>query len=226
MKIPSTPEELVEALTLVSETSKDVAPEDFRYVLYVRKSTDDKDKQVRSLKDQIAECREFAEDQNIRVVKIIQESESAKQPDIRPGFRKMLEDIKAGVYDGILAWHPDRLARNFIDGGLIIDLLQRGVLKSIQTYEKEYLPTDNVLMMAVELGMANQYSRDLSESVKRGNRQKLMQGGWPCHVPFGYRNNKADKTLFVDPVHGKHVQMIFEYYSTGLYSFGELIIYI
>jgi DNA invertase Pin-like site-specific DNA recombinase len=50
-------------------------------------------------------------------------------------------------------------------------------------------------MMAVELGMANQYSRDLSENVKRGNRQKLSQGGWPCNAPFGYLNNKADKTI-------------------------------
>lgn len=49
-----------------------------------------------------------------------------------------------------------------------------------------------------------------------------MQGGWSCNAPFGYWNNRLERTLDVDLVHGKHVQMIHEYYVTSLYSFGEL----
>ena len=69
---------------------------------------------------------------------------------------------------------------------------------------------DNVLLMAVELGMANQFVRDLSENIKRGNRQKLMEGGWPRNAPFGYKNNRGDKTIEIDETRGKYVQKIFE----------------
>jgi len=192
-----------------------------KYILYCRKSQESEDRQVQSLDAQERELKERASLLGIEISAVYHESMSAKIVG-RPVFNEVIKQIQTGKADGLLTWKLDRLARNFIDGGLVIDLLQRGVLKSIQTYDKEYLPSDNVLMMAVELGMANQYSRDLSENVKRGNRQKLMQGGWPCNAPFGYLNNRVDKTLYIDPVHGKHVQIIFEYYSTGLYSFGDL----
>jgi len=192
-----------------------------KYILYCRKSQESEDRQVMSLDAQERELREKASVLGLDIVTVYQESMSAKSLG-RPVFAQMLQDIRLGKADAILCWKLDRLARNFIDAGQIIDMLQKSVIRSIQTYDKEYLPQDNVLMMAVELGMANQYSRDLSENVKRGNRQKLEQGGWPGNAPFGYLNNKVDKTLYIDPVHGKHVQMIYEYYSTGLYSFGQL----
>ena len=192
-----------------------------KYILYCRKSQESEDRQVMSLDSQERELKEKAAILGLDIVAVYHESMSAKSVG-RPVFGQVMHEIQIGKADGLLCWKLDRLARNFIDGGLIIDMLQRNVIQSIQTFEKEYRPSDNVLMMAVELGMANQYSRDLSENVKRGNRQKLMQGGWPCNAPFGYRNNRLDKTLYVDPVHGKHVQMIYDYYSTGLYSFGQL----
>lgn len=192
-----------------------------KYILYCRKSQESEDRQLMSLDAQERELKEKASQLGLNVVAIYHESMSAKSIG-RPVFGKVIQDIQTGKADALLCWKLDRLARNFIDGGLIIDMLQKNDIKSIQTYEKEYRPSDNVLTLAVELGMANQYSRDLSENVKRGNRQKLTQGGWPCNAPFGYLNNKVDKTLYADPIHGKHIQMIYEYYSTGLYSFAKL----
>jgi DNA invertase Pin-like site-specific DNA recombinase len=198
MKLPTTPEELVEVLKQVSEANNDIAPEDYKYVLYVRKSTDDKDKQVRSLKDQITECREFAEDQNINLVKIIQESESAKQPDIRPGFRKMLEDIKAGTYDGIFAWHPDRLARNMKDAGEIIDLLDKGVIKNLKFKSFNYENTSSGKMhLGITFVLSKQYSDHLSESVNRGNKRSNEEGKHVNTAPHGYYKDK-EKFLCAD----------------------------
>lgn len=192
-----------------------------KYLLYCRKSQESEDRQVQSLDAQERELKERAALLGIEILSVYHESMSAKSVG-RPVFNEVIKQIQKGKADGLLCWKLDRLARNFIDGGLVIDLLQRGVLKSIQTFEKEYLPSDNVLMMAVELGMANQYSRDLSENVKRGNREKINNGGWPCIAPFGYLNNKADKTLFVDPVDSVYLRMMFDLYSTGLYSLRSL----
>jgi hypothetical protein len=54
--------------------------------------------------------------------------------------------------------------------------LQQNIIKSIQTYDKEYKPDDNVLIVGFESGMANQYVRDLSKNVKRGSKSKAEKG--------------------------------------------------
>jgi len=91
----------------------DLQPLDYtklRYALYVRKSTDDESKQLRSLEDQIAECEVLAKRLGIRLVKpYLKEKKSAKLPNNRPVFTQLLKDVRQGTYDGIVAWHPDRL---------------------------------------------------------------------------------------------------------------------
>jgi len=56
---------------------------------------------------------------------------TAKVPG-RPVFNRMIEQIEQGEATGILAWHPDRLARNSVDGGRIIYLLDTGKLSSLK----------------------------------------------------------------------------------------------
>jgi len=51
------------------------------------------------------------------VTPYLRESKSAKIPRKRPLYQKMIADIKAGKYDAILSWAPDRLARNMLEGG-------------------------------------------------------------------------------------------------------------
>lgn len=79
------------------------SPETYKYVIYIRKSTDEDNKQIRSVDDQIAECKEYAEKNNLYVKNIVVEKQSAKEPGIRPKFRKMLDDISDEVYDGLIA---------------------------------------------------------------------------------------------------------------------------
>lgn len=182
-----------------------------KYIIYSRKSSESEDKQVMSLDAQERELLELASKEKLYVVATFRESMSAKQEG-RPIFAEMMEYVTSGKADAILCWKLDRLARNFVDGGRIIDLLQRSKIQKIRTYEGVHLPSDNVLMLAVQLGMANQYIRDLSTNVKRGNRQKLVQGGWPHKAPFGYLNNKADKTLDISKKLAPYIVRAYELY--------------
>jgi site-specific DNA recombinase len=133
-----------------------------RYILYCRKSTDTEDKQVLSLESQENEMVALAKANNLNIVATLRESQSAKELG-RPIFRQMIEMIRKGKADGIICWKLDRLARNMVEGGEVMDMLQRSILKEIRTYESVHVPTENVLLLAVHFGMANQYSRDLSE---------------------------------------------------------------
>jgi DNA invertase Pin-like site-specific DNA recombinase len=74
---------------------------DKKYFIYARKSTDDKDHQIRSLPDQLAELRELARKEKIDVVDTFIEKQTAKVPG-RPIFAEMLDRIEAGEASGIL----------------------------------------------------------------------------------------------------------------------------
>lgn len=93
-----------------------------RYVLYARKSTEDEGSQINSIEDQIRVCQDYARNHNLRIVKIIREERSAKKFNNRPKFSKMLAEFPK-KYDGIIAYHPDRIARNMRDAGIVIDML-------------------------------------------------------------------------------------------------------
>lgn len=192
-----------------------------KYILYCRKSTDTEDKQVLSLESQERELLTVAEREGFEIVSTLRESRSAKEPG-RPIFNAMLKDISKGKADAILCWKIDRLTRNPVDGGQIQWLLQNGKIKSIRTYDRIYNPSDNVLLMSIEQAMATQYVRDLSELVKRGNREKLARGEWPNHAPFGYLNDKATKSIKIDKKLAPYVQRAFELYATSGYTLQQI----
>ncbi|MDB5204851.1 MAG: hypothetical protein JWP09_879 [Candidatus Taylorbacteria bacterium] len=192
-----------------------------KYLIYCRKSTENEDRQIQSLDSQENELRRLAEAQGLEILDVLKESMSAKAEG-RPVFKQMIEMIMRGKAQGIICWKLDRLARNMIDGGKIMDLLGKSIIKEIKTFESTHLPSDNVLMLAVHFGMANQFVRDLSVNVKRGNRAKLEKGGWPHHAPLGYYNDKATKTIQIHKEQAKYVSRAFELYSTGSYGVKQV----
>ena len=196
-----------------------------RYVEYCRKSSDSEDRQVQSIPDQQKELAPLRIARRAKVVKCFGESQSAKKPG-RPYFDEMIKMVEEGKIDGIICWKINRLARNPIDGGKIQWLLQTGKLKSILTPGKEYLPTDNVLMMAVELGMANQFILDLSKDVSRGMKTKVQKGWRPVKAPLGYLNDpiglRGDKKVFKDPIRFELVQKMWRLMLTGNYTIRRL----
>src|SRR3989344_3670090 len=93
-----------------------------KYFIYARKSTDDEERQQLSIPAQIEELRTFSQKENLEVLETLIESKTAKNPG-RKIFNDMLNRIEEGEADGIIAWHPDRLARNAVDSGRIIYLI-------------------------------------------------------------------------------------------------------
>ncbi len=120
-----------------------------KYIIYCRKSTESEDRQVLSLDSQVHELLDIAKNQDLEVIKTMKESMSAKAPG-RPIFNDMMKMIVSGKADAILCWKIDRLTRNPVDGGQLQWLLQTGKIKCIKTFEKNYLPNDNVLLMSIE----------------------------------------------------------------------------
>ncbi len=189
----------------------------FKYFIYCRKSSEDEDRQILSIDAQISELNAIAVRENLTIVTKLTECRSAKEPG-RPVFNDMLRRIEAGEANGILTWKLDRLARNFDDGGRIIGLLHRNVVREIRTFEKTYLPSDNVLMIAVEFGMANQYVRDLSMNIRRGIREKIRRGVYSSRAPIGYINDAKLRTIEPHPQFFPKIKQVMERFATGQFS--------
>jgi DNA invertase Pin-like site-specific DNA recombinase len=193
-----------------------------KYYLYARKSTDDEDRQILSIESQLNELREYAQRENLFVMEEFVETKTAKQPG-RPIFDLMLKQIEVGVADGILAWHPDRLARNSVDGGKIIYLVDIGKIADLRfpTFRFD-TSAQGKFMLSIAFGQSKYYVDSLSENIKRGMREKLRRGIWPNWAPLGYLNNYKEHNIYPDPEKAPFVRKIFELYATDNYTLSSM----
>ena len=131
----------------------------------------------------------------------------------------MLKEIEAGLADGIIAWHPDRLARNSIDGGRIIYLLDTNRLKDLRfatfTFENN---SQGKFMLSIVFGYSKYYVDSLSENVRRGCRTKVENGWLPALAPLGYLNERTNKTIIADPERFDTIRNLWRLMLTGAYA--------
>ncbi|TSC92439.1 MAG: recombinase, partial [Candidatus Berkelbacteria bacterium Licking1014_7] len=163
-----------------------------KYFLYARKSTEDDDHQIMSIEAQLFELREYARRENVEILQEFIEAKSAKKPG-REKFAEMIDAIEKSDGVGILAWHPDRLARK-----------------------------QGLFMLQVAFGQSKYYSDNLVENINRGIRQKLRRGEWLTKAPFGYVNNQKTRTIEPHPMLSKVIVRAFEEFATGKHTLKSL----
>jgi len=191
-----------------------------KFFIYTRKSTDTEDRQVRSISDQLAELKLLAIKEDIDVIDIFVEKQTAKVPG-RPVFNEMLLRIEQNEASGILAWHPDRLARNSVDGGKIIYLLDTGKIAELKfpTFWCDTTPQGK-FMLSIAFSQSKYYVDNLSENIKRGKRNKVKDGIWPQMSPLGYINEGGK--IVVDENIAPLIKKTFEAYATGNFTLRQL----
>lgn len=175
-----------------------------KYGEYLRKSTDDKEKQVLSLGSQRDVLDRLQKTYNLTIVETIEEKMSAKRPG-RPGFTHLLDKIRQGEINGIITWAPHRLSRNSVDIGEIINLFDLGLLKEIVTESHTYRnnPMD-IFMLGFHCLQAKFENDNKALDVKGGMVRCAKIGIFPNCPPLGYladtRGIKGARKRDVDPV--------------------------
>ncbi len=173
------------------------------YVIYCRES-DDRDERNKSVTDQVSLCEDVARKYNLNVIAIITERMSARSYG-RPRFTNILKAMKGEEPldvkdkkvqklrpDGFIAWHPDRLARNWRDAGEIIEMLDDGTLTDMKFVMYSFHnDSSGKEHLAREFARAKGYSDHLQDNVMRGLIQAEQQGKATKQIPPAFETIKA-----------------------------------
>ena len=190
-----------------------------KYFPYLRKSTNEKNKQVMSIGTQRRVTSKLIVENNLQVVEELIEKESAYE-GIRPVFDEMIQRFKKGEANGLIVAHIDRISRNGRDSGEITELFKEGIIKEIRTPSKTYSTIEDMLYLDIELAMSADYSRRLSKRVKEGLESKFLKGEHCGPAPIGYSNK--DGKIYPHPMYGELITEAFELYATGEFSVESL----
>lgn len=195
---------------------------------YIRVSTDEQaefspDAQLRVIK-------EYARKNDITLTKqhiYIDEGISGRKADKRPAFMKMIATArsKPKPFDVILVHKFDRFARSREDSVVYKSLLKKEaeirVVSITETIEDDKF---SVILEAMLEAMAEYYSLNLAEEVKKGMTEKALRGGYQTKPPFGYK--LVDKSLVIEPKEAEMIRFIFNQFADKQMGLRALATYI
>lgn len=193
-------------------------------VLYARVSTDKQAEKELSIPAQLRAMRDYAHRRGWSVLtEYIEPGASAKTTD-RPALQQLLADIRNSEQPvGAVVVHKiDRLARNVYDHATIRAILKRHSIALASVVENVDESVSGQLVENIMASIAQFYSANLADEVRKGMRQKVLSGGWPHMVPRGYMQTKrsegATSVVEIEPCDGPLMRKAFELYATGWYS--------
>ncbi|MCI1959149.1 MAG: recombinase family protein [Clostridia bacterium] len=186
---------------------------------YIRVSTEEQtefspDAQKRALYDYAQKNDMVIDEQYV----FVDEGISGRDAKKRPAFMKMIATakIKPRPFDVILVHRFDRFARSREDSVVYKALLKRQCgIKVISITEQFGDDKFSVIMESMLEGMAEYYSLNLADEVRKGMFEKARRGQRIGKAPFGYRYDKENKILVVEPSEAERVKKLYSMYIAG-----------
>lgn len=182
-------------------------------VIYARYSSDKQTEQ--SIEGQLKACNNFAERQGYIVIGEYIDRAQSGTTDNRPQFQRMIEDSAKGAFNVVLVYQLDRFSRNRYDSAIYKAKLKKNGVRVLSARENIADDASGVLMEAVLEGMAEYYSAELAQKVRRGmdiNAQKCLSNGGA--IPFGFKTD-IERHYILDEEKAPYVSVIFEMYAAG-----------
>lgn len=183
-----------------------------RAVIYARFSSHSQTEQ--SIEGQLRECYDYARRNDIIIEDEYIDRALTGTTDKRPGFLKMIEDSKKKTFDYVLVYQLDRFARNRYDSANYKAKLKKNGVRVLSARENISEDASGILIEGVLESMAEYYSAELSQKVKRGMRESYSKGNYAGgHPMLGY--DIVDKRWVINPEEAEIVKEIFYRYIHG-----------
>ena len=183
-----------------------------RGACYIRVSTNDQTEF--SPEAQLKAIRKYAENNDILLDDdyiFIDEGISGRKADKRPAFQDMIKVAKSKPkkFDVILVHKFDRFARSREDSVVYKSLLKKECnIKVVSITESIEDDKFSVILEAMLEAMAEYYSLNLSDEVKKGMTEKASRGQYQSSPPFGYKMENGVLSIVEDETN--IVKIIFE----------------
>lgn len=183
-------------------------------VIYARYSSAGQNDQ--SIDGQLAKCREYAQQRGYRVVgEYCDRALSGRYAETRPEFQRMISDSAKHAFDFVLVWKLDRFSRDRYDSAIYKKKLRANGVRVLSVTEGVGDSSESVLLEAILEAMAEEYSRQLAQNVRRGMRQNAEKGlSLGGLAPLGYR--VVNKQYEINEDEARIVRFIHEQYADGV----------
>lgn len=198
-------------------------------VIYARVSSKEQEETGYSLPAQEKLLREYAARKELEVVKVFSVAESASGTKQRQAFAEMMAHIEKHNICHLLCEKVDRLTRNLREAVVANDWIEQDEKRTIHFVKQNLVlhkgsKSDEKFRWDIEIVLAKKYISNLSEEVRKGQREKLAQGWLPTRPPLGYKSvgERGHKVHVVDETNAQYIRKIFELYATGNYSMRRL----
>ena len=191
-------------------------------VIYARYSSHSQ--RDESIDAQLRECHEYATRNDYIILEEYCDRALTGKTDNRASFQKMIKDAKNNKFNYVLVYKLDRFARNRYDSAMYKNILKKHNIKVVSIKENIADSPEGIILESVLEGMAEYYSANLSQNIRRGMTENALQCKYNgSGVPLGYRITE-DKHFEIDEIGAKIVREVFNLYASGKNS-SEIIEY-
>jgi DNA invertase Pin-like site-specific DNA recombinase len=170
----------------------------------------------------------YAKKYDLQIVKKFEEAGSGWALKARVDFYQMLDFMKANKVRNVLYYLTSRISRNSEDWAdlkvhrAVLHNVTKGVRMDLNKKEDWRL----FISEEQELLEAKKFSYQLSEYASEGMQAAAERGDYPGAIPLGYKaeyeQQGGKRRLVIDPKAGPLIHRMFELYSTGDYTIGEI----
>ena len=197
--------------------------------IYCRVSSKEQEETGYSLDAQEKLLVDYSKSKGFTVEKIYRISESASSDKQRKIFSEMMGFLKKRGNNILLCEKTDRLTRTRKDAVVIDDWVKENEERCVHFVKENFILDKNSranekFIWGIKVEVAQYYTNNLSEEVKKGQKEKIAQGHYPSKPPFGYvtRLEKGKNIHVPDKLTAPHIRRMFELYATGNYSLSRL----
>ena len=203
----------------MSRTSRKVKAPDSteavtRLVAYYRYSGGSRQTE-QSIEGQRHDCEAYARAHGLTIAKEYIDRHISGKTDDRPAFQQMISDSDQHLFDAVICWKTDRLARNRYDSAIYKNRLRKNGVKILYAAETTVDGPEGIILEGLMESLAEYYSAELAQKLRRGQRESAMKcialGG---NRSFGY-DIGPDKHYCINEQQAPAVRYIFEQYAAG-----------
>ena len=198
-------------------------------VIYARVSSKEQEETGYSLEAQEKLLKDYADQKGLELVKVYKVTESASGKQIRKMFIEMIQFVTKKNINVILCEKIDRLTRNLKDAATASDWIVEAEDREIHFVKENFVVSKHTrahenFVWDMKVAMARFYTNNLSEEVKKGQKEKTSQGWLPTKPPLGYKTigEKGHKIHVIDEKVAPYIKEMFTLYATGNYSTPSL----